>query len=112
MFIETQETLAKPVAKRHSGSCAVATESFVIMGITSAGRIFRPGDWAERLAGVVSTFDVNNRLGYSPDVHPTLLDGIKSIIVNKRLQQSNELAYEFLIGFGRDNDLMFIESMD
>ena len=32
-----------------------ANEIF-ILGLTHAGRVFRPSDWAERLAGVMSAF--------------------------------------------------------
>src|SRR4029453_2906739 len=40
----------------------------VIWGIPLAGRPFRPSDWAERLAGLVSVFGNDQRLAYSPYV--------------------------------------------
>ena len=32
----------------------------VIQGVTSEGRTFRPSDWAERLAGILASFDDQN----------------------------------------------------
>ncbi len=78
----------------------------IIRGVTSNGKTFRPSDWAERLAGILSTFDEDNRLGYSPCVRPTTFDGIRCVIVSKRLKQLDERAYNFVLGFGRENDLI------
>jgi hypothetical protein len=78
----------------------------IIRGLTTSGKTFRPSDWAERLAGVLSTFDEDNRLGYSPCVRPTTLDGIRCVIVGKRLKDLDERAYNFVLGFGRENDLV------
>jgi hypothetical protein len=78
----------------------------LIRGITTSGRTFRPSDWAERLAGVLSTFNEDNRLDYSPCVTPTTLDGIKCVTISKRLKEIDERAYNFVLGFGRDNDLV------
>ncbi|RYF33090.1 MAG: DUF3579 domain-containing protein, partial [Comamonadaceae bacterium] len=42
-----------------------------VMGVTADGRAFRPSDWAERLAGVMSSFRPGgavpgDHLSYSP----------------------------------------------
>ena len=42
----------------------------IIVGITSAGEIFRPNDWAERLCGCMSLFGNDQRISYSPYVKP------------------------------------------
>ena len=81
----------------------------IIRGITTSGRIFRPSDWAERLAGILSTFEEDNRLGYSPSVRPTVVDGIKSVIVSKHLKEIDERAYHFLLSFARENDLVIAD---
>lgn len=78
----------------------------IIRGVTTSGKTFRPSDWAERLAGILSTFDEDNRLGYSPCVRPTTIDGIRCVIVSKRLKELDERAYNFVLGFGRENDLV------
>ena len=47
----------------------------VIWGVTTAGRTFRPSDWADRLAGLTSAFGADQRLMYSPHVRPMTMGG-------------------------------------
>jgi hypothetical protein len=77
----------------------------VIVGVTLAGKTFRPSDWAERLCGVVSIFGEDQRINYSPYVKPILSAEVKCVIVDCRLQELNPEAFEFLLGFARDNEL-------
>lgn len=92
------------------------TGEFFIQGITSDGRQFRPSDWAERLCGVMSCFRPegsvrrNAHLGYSPYVRPTVLDGVKSVVVNEGLRQIEPLAYHFVLNFAKDNDLQIVNA--
>lgn len=92
------------------------TGEFFIQGITSDGRTFRPSDWAERLCGVMSHFrpeGVGSRqphLGYSPYVRPTVLNGVKSVVVNEKLREIEPLAYHFVVNFAKDNDLQIINA--
>jgi hypothetical protein len=87
---------------------------FFIQGITSDGKPFRPSDWAERLCGVMSCFrpegtgGLNAHLKYSPYVRPTLLEGIKSVVVNEDLREIEPLAYHFVLDFAKDNDLQVV----
>lgn len=86
-----------------------ATE-FVIMGVTNEGRVFRPTDWAERLAGVMSQFrpggpQHGGHLGYSPWCLPSLREGAKCVVVHRDLRDHDVLAWDFLVGFARDNNL-------
>ena len=58
-----------------------------IQGITHSGRTFRPSDWAERLAGVMSPFrpggaKPGSHLSYSPWCIPTTLGAVKCVIVH------------------------------
>jgi hypothetical protein len=91
-----------------------AAREFFIQGITSAGKPFRPSDWAERLCGVMSCFDElrgpNAHLQYSPYVRPTLLEGIKSVVVDESLRDIEPLAYHFVRNFAKDNDLRIVEA--
>lgn len=81
-------------------------ESFVIVGVTTAGRKFRPSDWADRLCGVMSAFGADHRMTYSPYVRPgCTLSGDKTVIVDRRIYDLEPLAYKFLVNFARDNDL-------
>jgi hypothetical protein len=78
----------------------------IIRGITSSGHTFRPSDWAERLAGILSTFGLDSRINYSPFVHPITSNGVKCIVVDTKLEQLDGRAWNFVLGFARDNDLV------
>lgn len=92
-------------------------ESFFILGLTSNGRQFRPSDWAERLCGVMSCFKPegygggrDSHLQFSPYVTPTVINGVKSVVVNGKLRQLEPLAYHFVISFAKDNDLQMVDA--
>jgi hypothetical protein len=83
---------------------------FVIIGVTQAGRVFRPSDWSERLAGVMAGFHPARSgsaspLGYSPWVQPGLRDGERCVTVCAALAAHEPMAYRFLLNFARDNEL-------
>lgn len=81
----------------------------IIKGVTTAGRKFRPSDWAERLSSVMSTFGADNRVSYSPYVRPVTIDGINCVIVSKKLQEVDQRAYQFVMGFAQDNELTVLD---
>lgn len=81
----------------------------VIHGTTSSGKIFRPGDWAERLCGILSSFTKDNRLSYSKWVRPMLVDNIRCVAVDKKLETDNPQMFRFLMDFAADNDLRVID---
>lgn len=86
-----------------------------IQGITRDGRNFRPSDWAERLAGVMSSFrpggaQPGSHLSYSPWCVPTLVNGVKCVIVNSELRDFDVMAWDFVMNFARDNDLQVAEA--
>jgi hypothetical protein len=78
---------------------------FVIVGITADGKPFRPGDWAERLCGVMSAFGGDHRMQYSPFVHPISANGVRCVVVDRRLESIEPMAYRFLLNFAKDNEL-------
>lgn len=80
-------------------------ENFIIVGVTTGGRKFRPSDWAERLCGIMSAFGSERRMTYSPFVQPGDLEGDKCVFVNGRIHDVEPMAYTFLVNFARDNDL-------
>ena len=81
----------------------------VIHGTTSKGKIFRPSDWAERLCGILSSFDKDNRLSYSNWVRPILVDKVRCVAVDKKLEEANPPMFRFLMDFAADNDLRIID---
>lgn len=94
---------------------APTAKEVFIQGITRDGRTFRPSDWAERLAGVMSSFrpggaTPGDRLTYSPWCVPRVINGVKCVIVNVALREAEPMAWDFVIGFARDNDLQVVEA--
>jgi Protein of unknown function (DUF3579) len=87
-----------------------------ILGLTHSGRTFRPSDWAERLAGVMSPFrpgGAQNRFhpaSYSPWCLPTTLNGTKCVVVHTDLRLAEPMAYDFVMNFARDNDLQTVQA--
>ena len=82
-----------------------AVVEFVIQGVTLDGKPFRPSDWAERLCGVMSAFGGDNRMMYSPFVHPITSNGVRCVVVDVRLEAIEPMAYRFLLNFAKDNEL-------
>ena len=87
-----------------------AAKEFTILGLTQDGKQFRPTDWAERLAGVMSQFrpgapQRGSHLGYSPWCVPSLRDGVKCVVVQSALRDREVLAWDFCVNFARDNNL-------
>lgn len=84
--------------------------------MTNSGQPFRPSDWAERLCGAMSCFRPDGYAGrnahllYSPYVRPTVLAGIKCVVVDEALRGVQPLAYHFVMDFARDNDLQVIRA--
>ena len=78
----------------------------VIWGLTTAGRPFRPSDWAERLAGLTSAFGANQKLAYSPFVRPVTVAGVKAVVVGSKLSELEPRLFQFLLGFAHDNELV------
>ncbi len=91
------------------------SQEVFIQGITSQGRTFRPSDWAERLAGVMSSFrpggaQPGSHLSYSPWCVPTVIGGVKCVVVNTALRDHEPMAWDFVMNFARDNDLQVGEA--
>ena len=92
---------------------AEAAEEFVILGMTRDGKVFRPTDWAERLAGVMSQFRPGgprrgSHLGYSPWCVPGIRGGVKCVVVHPDLRAHEVLAWDFCVNFAGDNDLQVL----
>jgi len=77
----------------------------LILGVTRSGRAFRPGDWVDRLAGRFSTFGKDKLLKYSPCVRPITVEGMRGLLVDIRLVESDPAAFRFVMDFAADNDL-------
>ena len=90
---------------------------YFIQGVTPSGQPFRPSDWAERLAGAMSCFrpegvqgGIGAFIGYSPLCVPRLINGIKCVIVHEALREVEPMAWDFVMNFARDNQLLLTEA--
>ena len=86
-----------------------------ILGLTHDGRTFRPSDWAERLAGVMSSFRPGgavpgSHLSYSPWCVPNVMGNTKCVIVHTDLRDAEPMAWSFVMNFAKDNDLQVVEA--
>ncbi|WP_373740923.1 GNAT family N-acetyltransferase [Neisseria sp.] len=84
----------------------------IIHGTTSKGKVFRPSDWSERLCGILSSFDKDHRLSYHQWVHPVLIDNVRSVAIDAKLEQINPPMFRFLMDFAADNDLRVINQAE
>jgi hypothetical protein len=87
---------------------------FFIQGVTNEGKTFRPSDWSERLCGVMSAFGpgasgANARLKYSLYVRPEMFGNVKCVVVDERLRDIEPMAFDFVMNFARDNNLLVTE---
>ena len=92
-----------------------SSKELFILGMTQAGKTFRPSDWAERLAGVMSQFRPGgatpvSHLSYSPWCVPTVINGIKCVIVHRDLRDAEPMAWDFVMNFAKDNNLQVGEA--
>lgn len=73
------------------------------------GQRFRPSDWAERLAGVLSQFrpsgSVYSPISYSPYAVPKTLDNIRCVFIDERLRDIEPRAWKFAYDFAVSNNL-------
>ena len=89
-----------------------SAKKIYILGVTQQGKTFRPSDWAERLAGVMSQFRPGGgaarpggHIAYSPWCVPTSIGNLKCVIVDQQLREHNVMAWDFCVHFAQDNDL-------
>jgi hypothetical protein len=90
-------------------------QELFIQGVTRDGKAFRPSDWAERLAGTMSCFRPDGAsggrgafIGYSPYCVPRFIGGVRGVLVNEALRELEPMAWDFVMNFARDNDLVVV----
>ncbi|MEY4766960.1 MAG: hypothetical protein RI907_3633 [Pseudomonadota bacterium] len=113
-------SLVQPVvgsASVSSVSPVVKPREIFIQGVTKDGRTFRPSDWAERLAGAMSSFRPGGmgrnpiaHIGYSPYCVPTSMGNVKCVVVNEALRDLEPMAWDFVMNFAKDNELQVVEA--
>jgi hypothetical protein len=86
----------------------VTEKRTIIVGVTEAGKKFRPSDWAERMCGNLCTFR-NRRIIYSPLLRPAIREGYKSVIISNQLSIKHPNLYKELLEFAKTNRLVVKE---
>lgn len=100
---------------RTPGTRVAQSRELFILGRTRDGKAFRPSDWAERLAGAMACFRPDGGggpgafIGYSPYCVPRIVDNVKGVLVNEALRELEPMAWDFVMNFARDNELVVIE---
>ncbi|XXQ68318.1 GNAT family N-acetyltransferase [Neisseriaceae bacterium B1] len=89
-----------------------AMHDIIIHGTTSNGKVFRPSDWAERLCGILSSFNKDNRLSYHEWVYPILIDKVRCVAISPQLEEINPSMFRFLMDFAADNDLRVLSASE
>jgi Protein of unknown function (DUF3579) len=108
-------TLRQACQKTFHPMVSPSAKEVFIQGITHDGKTFRPSDWADRLCGVMSPFrpggpQPGSHLTYSPWCVPTVINGVKCVVVNAELREAEPMAWDFAINFARDNELQLVEA--
>jgi len=80
-------------------------EKVIIRGLTHDGGKFRPSDWAERLCGAVASYGPGRRIIFHPNVRLASIDGVKCVVIDALLEQTDEMLFEFLTDFAEENKL-------
>lgn len=83
----------------------MSQDDLVITGMMENGKTFRPSDWSERLSSTLASFLVDHRLRYSAGVQPCILNGERCLVVARWLEDADPVAYNYVMGFARDNQL-------
>jgi len=113
-FAGARPAVAGRVVPASATMPAATPRRFKIQGITHEGKAFRPSDWAERLAGALSSFrpqggGISAHIGYSPYCIPRVVGGVKCVIVDEALRALEPMAMDFVMNFARDNALLTSE---
>lgn len=81
------------------------SEEIVIEGLTKAGKPFRPSDWVDRMCSQYATFGPDRKLRYSPYLKPRVINGVRCLVVDMKLQEVNPEGYMQLRQFAEENQL-------
>jgi hypothetical protein len=89
-------------------------QRLVIHGLTNRGQTFCPRDWAERLCGCMATLGPSRQQQFDSHVYVSFsfVPGIKSLVVEQELRESNPKGYDFLVSFAQDNNLRVSEESE
>ena len=86
---------------------------YIIHGRTQSGHVFRPSDWADRLCSVLAHYKTNaqtrqghHTAAYSKYLMPSMVNGIRSVLLDDSIGLIEPLALNFVLNFASDNNLV------
>lgn len=82
----------------------------IILGRTKEGKKFRPGDWAQRLTSAVASYGPGRRLIFHPKVTMSTQGDVNCVIVDNSLEDEEPILFDFLVNFGRENNLEIVNN--
>lgn len=86
------------------------TNEIIIQGLTRTGKPFRPSDWVDRMCSTYASFGPDRKLRYSPYLKPRVINGVRCLAVNLKLQDVNPEGYSQLMHFADENQLNIVDS--
>ena len=104
-------------SNRYSYMAETIPTEYFIQGVTKSGKTFRPSDWCERLCGVMSA-SVPGRRGRMPvcNIPCTCVRRCSAtsrrVILDSRLRDIEPMAFDFVMNFAKDNDLLVTEACE
>ncbi len=78
---------------------------WVIQGITAEGELFRPSDWAQRLAGVAGEVGRDHRIRFHPLVGPARVGEGNALVMRCGIEQQAPELFAYLMAFAHSNRL-------
>lgn len=81
----------------------------IIESITRTGKAFRPSDWIDRICSSYATFGDNRKLRYSPYLKPEVINGVRCLVVDMKLKDTNPEGFEELMQFANENQLNILD---
>lgn len=84
----------------------------LVQGIDKDRNRFRPSDWADRFCCILSSYGDDRRIRYSPMLLPTYVEGVRSIRMDRRLEEVHPDIAQALMDFARTNNLTVTESIE
>ena len=89
---------------------------YIIHGRTQMGQVFRPSDWSDRLCSVFAHYDpviAKKRIDHGPRsaaysrfLMPTIINEIRSVILDDEIGIIEPRALDFVLNFASDNNLV------
>lgn len=89
----------------------VGKRIIIIEGVRENGSKFRPSDWLERISSAFASFGKDQRLRYSSEIRPSVINGQRVLVVESTLEWHSPKRFNAVLKFARDNQLVTREEI-